>query len=65
MKNRTQNGMAKLLSEAFLKIQIGHISGSIVEKLIQFVFFVCKFEGYQCISKLKNKLFIFNHVKVS
>ena len=41
----------KLFRDSFLKIKIEHIIGSIVENFIQFVFIVCKVEGYRNILK--------------
>ena len=50
----------RLFSE---KIEIAHISGSVVESFIQFVFIICQVEGYQNISKLSCRSLAFTSFK--
>ena len=45
------------------KIKIEHISASIVESFMQFVFAVCKVEGYQNILKLSCRPLAFTSYK--
>ena len=50
----------RLFSE---KIEIAHISGSVVESFIQFVFIICQVEGYQNILKLSCTPLVFTSYK--
>ena len=47
----------------FQKLKFDHISGSIVESFIQFVFIVCQVEGYLSILKLSSRSLYFSSHK--
>ena len=46
LKKPSTKCSGETLPRPFLKNQIEHISESIVESFIQFIFIVCQFEGY-------------------
>ena len=53
LKNITHKIRRRNCSQTFLKkLKFDHISGSIVESFIQFVFKLCQVEGYPSILKL-------------
>ena len=64
LKNIIHKIRRRNCSQTFLqKLKFDHISRSIVESFIQFVFIVCQVEGYRSISKLSCRSLYFSSYK--
>ena len=62
-KSYSKYGEETILRLVFKKVKIEHISGSIFESFIQFVFIVCQVEGFRNILKLSCRAIAFTSYK--
>ena len=61
---KSSKNVVEYYKTLFYKIKIEHISESVVQSFIQFVFIVCQIDGYPKILKLSSDHLLLPHIKL-